>query len=336
MPAGLQTPQNTAAVWNDLVKLSPLVWLEGARVAVREVQPVMDLYDVDQLDQFNRDYGSIADSGFGKVVEEGADYQTRVNNQADTLSATVIKRGDAFTITEDLIDGNKYREIKLGMNDLGKSLFRTRARDATHTVFTFGFSSSFTDSEGNTISNGVSKGAEPIFDDTHTMATGDTYDNELADTALGETSLRDLHDLTTEFIDENGLRVSWGLQGEKVLITTNDVPVTHAATRLTTQQWNFNTTNRDDNVFKGQFRHLPLFYLNTTAPGNIDTTKDKFYFIIDTELMGRLSIFSNHTMPSPRGPFEDMFNGGMLWRSKTRYDIGTQAAHIGAGCPATT
>lgn len=336
MPAGTITGANTAAVWNDLVKLSPMVWLEGARVAVRDVQPVMDLYDNDQLDEFNRDYGSIASSGFGKVITENSDYQVRNNNQGDTLSATVVKRGDAFTITEDLIDGKKYREIKLGMEDLGGSLFRTRARDATHVGYTFGGSSSYTDAEGNTISNGVAKGSEPVFDDTHTMATGATYDNELADTALGESSLRSLQDLTTEFVDENGYRVPWGKSAEKVLITSDDVANSHTAQRLTTQEWNLASGNRDENMFRGQYRHLPLFYLNTTASGGIDSTKDKYYFIVDVALSRRLSIFSDHTKPTPRGPFEDMFNGGMLWRSKTRYDIGNQAAHVGAGCFATS
>ena len=47
-----------------------------------------------------------------------------------------------------------------------------------------------------------------------------------------------------------------------------------------------------------------LFYLNTTAIGAVDTTKDKYYFIIDRKLMGRLAIFANHTKPTPDGPFD--------------------------------
>jgi hypothetical protein len=341
MPAGTQTATNAAAVWTDLVKLSPMVWVEGARVAVQAIQPVMDMYDVDPLDQFNRDYGSIASSGFGKVLTEGADYQIRVNNQGDTLSAAVVKRGDAFTITEDLVDGNKYRDIRLGMEDLGGSLFRTRARDATLYQYTFGFASSFTDAEGTSRSNGIAKGAEPVYDDTHTMADGSSFDNELADAALGESNLRSLEDLTVNFLDENGIPVTWGLGG-KVLITSEDIGMEHTAKRLTIQPWELDSTNRNMNLFSdarahgGAFAHLPLHYLPRTAAGKLDTTKDKYYFINDRNLAKRSMIFSDHTRPTPRGPFEDMFNGGMLWRSKTRYDIGTLYAHHGAGCPATT
>lgn len=336
MPAGSVTGFNSAAVWNDLVKLSPMVWLDAARVQAERVQPVMDIYDVDPLDQFNRDYGSIAEGGFGETVPEGADYPMYTHNQGDTLSLNAVKRGAGYTITEDLIEGNKYREIEAGMRRLGARLFKTRARDATHVLFTFGFSTSFTDASGNTITNAIAKGSEAIFADTHTMATGGTYDNLLSDTALGETSFRNLHDLTTAFIDEDGFRVSWGESTEKLLITSDDVPVTHSAVRLTTQEWNFNNTNRDINVFQGQFTHLKLFFLNTTATGAIDSTKDKYYYIIDRGLSKNLAIFGDHMKPDLQGPFQDIYNGGMLWRSHTRYDIGIQAAHIGAGCPATT
>jgi len=337
MPAGSQTVSNSASVWTDLTKLSPMVWLNAARVTAEEVQPVMDIWDVDPLNQFNRDYSTVARGGFGKVIQEGQDYVVKVHNQGDTLGLTAVKRGDAYTITEDLLDGNKYREIEIGMRDLGSTLFKTRARDATHHLFTFGFSTSYTDAEGNTVTNGIANAStEAIFADTHTMADGSTYDNNLADAALGETNLRNLHDLTTAFIDEDGYRVPWGGMTEKILVTSNDVPINHTADRMTTQPWEIDSTDRNKNIFAGQFRHLPLFFLNTTATPAIDSTKDKYYYILDQGIMKDLAVFGDHQKPTLTGPFEDMFNGGMLWRAKTRFDKGVQAAHVGAGCPATS
>jgi len=336
MPAGSVTAQNTSAIWTDLTKLSPMVWLDAARISAQQYQPVMDLYDHDQLNQFNRDYGSVANGGFGKVVQEGADYEDITHNQGDTLGVTAVKRGRSYTITEDLVDGNKYREIETGMRNLGEVLFRTRGRDAVHKTFTFGFDTSYTDSEGNTVNSGVANATtEAIFADTHTMATGDTYDNNLADAALGEANLKSLFDLTTSFLDEDGFRVPWGAGAEKLLVTSEDVPVTFTAARMTKQEFEIDSAQRNKNLFT-QFTHLPLFFLNTTASGAINANKDKYYYIIDRNLMGRLSIFADHTKPTLRGPFEDMFNGGMLWRAKTWYDMGTEAAHIGAACPATT
>lgn len=302
----------------------------------------MDLYDVDPLDEFNRDYGSIADSGFGNVIDEGADYQAGFNNQGDTLSLTAVKRGAMFTITEDLVDGNKYREIRIGMTSLGGRLFRSRARDATHVGFTFSLSSSYTDADGKAITGtAIAKGSEPAFDDTHTMATGATFDNELADTAIGEVGVRNLEDLTVDFVDENGQLVTWGLGG-KVLVTSMDVGMQHAGLRLSSQPWQYQNSNRDINPFSdarahgGAYTHLPLFYLATNANGGRDSTKDKYYFVIDRNVAKNCMIFGNHTNPTPMGPFRDIYNAGHLWQSKTRYDIGIAYAHHGAACPATT
>ncbi len=341
MAAGLPTFANTTQIWNDLVKLSPMVWVEGARVAVEEIQPVMDLYDVDPLDEFNRDYGSIASSGFGHVIDEGADYITRFNNQGKTLSLSVIKRGDMFTITEDLVDGNKYREIRIGMEDLGGSLYRTRARDATQVGFTFSGSSSYTDMDGRTVNNGVAKGSEAIFSSSHATADGSTFSNLQSDSTIGETNLRNLEDLTISFLDENGIPVTWGLGG-KVLITSVDTGMQHAGLRLSTQEWNYNSGQRDINPFSdarafgGAYTHLQLWYHSTTATGARDSTKDKYYYIVDRKISKRCMIFGDHTNPSPMGPFRDIYNAGQLWQSKTRYDIGNLYAHHAAQCPATT
>lgn len=340
MPAGAQTTANTAAVWTDLVRLAPMVWVEGARLAVSEIQPIMDLYDVDPLDEFNREYSSIADSGFGHNMDEGSDYQGDFNNQGDNMMLTAVKRGSMFTITEDLIDGNKYREVRIGMQSLGGRLFRTRARDATHVGFTFAFSAGFTDADGKPIANGIAKGSEPIFDDTHGMADGSNVDNELADTPVGEPGIRNLEDLTVDFSDENGNLVSWGLGG-KVLVTSMDVGMQHASLRLTSQPWKYNSTERDINPFSdqrahgGAYTHLPLTYLDTLADGKRDSTKSKNYFIVDRERAKNAMIFGNHTNPTPMGPFRDIYNAGHLWQSKTRYDIGVLYAHHAAGCPAT-
>jgi len=338
MPAGSQTGFNSAAVWNDLVKLSPMVWMQGAQSALSAVQPVMDLYETDQLDQFNRDYSYIADSGFGKVIAEGADYSTRVINQGDTLSLTAVKRGDAATITEDLVDGNKYREIGKKLTNLGAALFRKRALDATQVGFTFSFSTSYTDAEGNTVTIGPSKNGEALYADVHTMGDGSTFDNlQNTPSPLGESTLRTMQALTVDFLDENGLPVTlWGTSGDLVLWTGSDTSMDHAAYRLCTQDWNYQSQNRDISTFKGVFRHVKLAYLPTMATGARDATKTKYYGILDMALMKDGALFANHTSPTPDGPFTDIYNGGMLWRSKTRYDIGFIYAHVGAASNSAT
>ncbi len=340
MPAGSATFANTAAVWTDLTRLAPVVWRSGAMIATEEVQKVMDLVDVDALDQFNRDYSAVSDSGFGKVTAEGADYQARFINQYDRLSLTVVKRTDMKIITEDLVEGNKYPEIGRMLTDLGGSLFRTRARDVTHVNFTFGFSTSYTDAEGNTITNSVAKASYANFADAHTLADGSNLDNNQADVAIGESTLRTLENLTVDFPDENGNLTTWGLGG-KVIVIPMDVAMEHAAIRLSSQEWNYNSASRDINVFSdpqahgGAYSYVMLRYLATLATGKTDTSKKKYYFIIDRKYMKENCIFGDRLSPEMLPPLTDIYNRGMIYGSRTWYDIGSVAAHHGAGCPAS-
>lgn len=303
----------------------------------RELQPLLDIYFNDQLDQFNRDYSYIAKSGFSNKVDEGADYTVFTQNQGDNMSLTTVKRGAAFTVTEDLIVANKYREALESMRDLGARMFRGIALDATHVLFTQGFSASYTDRDGKTVTNSIAKTAsgEPIFDDTHTMADGSTFDNELAAATIGESNLRALQDLTTTFVDENGQLVVWG-RGPKILVTGIDAGMNHAAQRLTEQEWNYNSTNRDMNVFKGTYRHLPLAYLATGVAGGVSTTEQYYYYILDQELSRDSAILGVRQAPKLHDPQEDIYNGGIIWRSNAWYDLGVLYAHLGAGCPATS
>ena len=332
------TVTNSTIQWNDLVKLSPMVWATGAQVALEEARQVMELFDEEQLDQFYRDYSYIARSGFSNKIDEAADYPLLNNNQGDTMSMQVRKRGKAFTITEDLMDGNKYRDIRLGLEDLGGTLFRGLALDQTHQILTFAFSSTMTDRDGKTVNVGIAKGSsEAIYAATHTMTSGATFAN-LATSALNEPDLRAEEDLTVNFVDQNGIPISWLTVSSGILLTTTDRTNTHAAQRLVSplQEWQQDTANRNINVFKGMYRHVSAHYGATNATGTRDTTKIKYHAILDEKYLRDAALYANFMKPTPRGPFEDHHNGGMLWRSKAWYDIGILYAHIGVGNNSST
>ena len=336
MPAGAVTPDNTATVWTDFTKLSPIVWLDEVRLQMEIIQPALDLYDYDKLDQFNKDYSGVASGGFGNVMDEGEDYTVTTHNQEDNMSVSVRQRGAAYQITERLLLGNKYSDVESGMRDTGRRLVKTRGRDAMQHAFTFGFSSSFTDAEGNTVTNGIAnQSTEAIFANTHTMATGETYDNLGATDALGETTLKTLTDLTPDFIDEDGFPVTWGT-GAKTLLVSDDVPIVFTARRLTTQEFEIDSAERNINLFPDLYKMMSNAFLDTLASGKKDSAKDKYYFILDRQILNEKAKFSDFLQPTLSGPFEDNQNGGMLWRSKTLYDIGVHVAHIGAGAPATS
>lgn len=332
----MPTAANTTVTWNDLVKLSPMMWFKGASAEMDEIQSGMDLFALEEMNEFNKDFSVIARSGFSRKVPEGGDYPEYLQNQGDTLSMSVLKRGNAFTITEDLVDGNKYRDIRLGMEDLGASIFRGIGLDQAHFLLSFSFSSSFTDRDGKTVNNGIAKGAEALFANTHTMADGSTFDNLVGAVPLNEPNLRTGEDLAVDFLDENGFAVSF--KGD-ILVTTRDRTNNHMATRLFSamQEFQQDAAERNINVYKNQYRHVSLFYAATLASGRPDTTnKGKYWAGYSSRLLQDGAIYALHTAPKPAGPFEDPHNGGMLWRSKARYDIGIGYAQLGFGSNSTT
>lgn len=326
---------NNTTQWSSLVQLSPIVWRKTLVARMEEAQMSIDLFDEDFVDQFNRDYSVIAASGFSSIIAEGANYPTLLNSKGDTMSLTVRKYGKSFTMTEDLVDGNKYREVEIGMGDLANVIVRGLWMDTTHHWFTFGFSTSYTDRDGNTVTNGVARAStEAIFANTHTMDDGSTYDNLAGTTALNEAGLRTALDLTNTFLDENGQKAHWGL-ARKVLVTAKDAANEQNAQRLTKQEYALNDTNRDINTYQGVFQHVPLFYGDTSASGANDATKTKYWAILDTELMKNSAILATHTRPTLAEPGTDIHNRGVVWTSKARYDLGVLAANIGVGSNTT-
>jgi len=332
----MPTIANTTVTWNDLVQLSPLLWFQGASVEMEDIQPGMDIWQLEAMDQYNRDFSVVARSGFSNKIGEGADYPDYLTNQGDTLSMSVLKRGKSFTITEDLLDGNKYREIRLGMEELGATIIRGIGLDQHHFLLTFPFSSTYNDRDGAPVLNGVAKGSEAVFADTHTMENGSTWDNLLGAVPLNEPNVRAGEDLTVNITDENGFPVSVRTD---ILAHARDFTNRHMAERLFSpmQQFQQDAAERNINVYKGAYRPIQLFYGATLASGASDTVnKGKYWAAYSSKLMRDAALYALHTSPVPAGPFEDPYNGGMLWRSKARYDLGIGFAQIGFASPSLT
>lgn len=332
----MPTIANTTVTWNDLVKLSPMLWFQGASVEMEDIQPGMDIWQLESMNEFNKDFSVVARSGFSSKIPEGGDYPDYLTNQGDTLSMSVLKRGKSFTITEDLLDGNKYRDIRLGMEELGATSIRGIGLDQHHFLLAFPFSSTFNDRDGQAVTNGVAKGAEALFAATHTMENGGTWGNLVGALPLNEPNLRAGEDLTVDYTDENGYPCSVRTD---ILTITRDHTNRHMSERLFSAQQQFqqDAAERNINVYKGAYRTVPLFYAATLASGLTDTTnKGKFWAAYSSKLMKDGAIYALHTSPTPAGPFEDPYNGGMLWRSKSRYDMGIGFAQVGFGANSLT
>ncbi len=317
MPTFLANPYSIGQL-NDVVKIGLVNWHKGAEAQLEKIQNVRSLFWEKGADEYSEEHSSFNESGFSSVTGDAQDYALVSDTQGDSLTLTQVKRTVRRKITEDLIEFNKYPKIAALLKKTGSKLLRGYALDLTHR-FTFAFDTSYLDRDGRTVTVTGGDGAAMVAD-THTMNNGDTWDNLLT-SRLSESSLEDAIDLGNAVLDHNGQLC---MPEYSVLVTGPHAATAHTAKRLCMQEYQLDSDQRNMSVFRGQYRHVILPWLDTTAAGAKNTAKSRFWFLIDENLSkgdGNL-IASVRTMPNPEAPTVDPDNNNVQFKGKMRYDIG--------------
>lgn len=303
---------------NDAVKIGLVHWHKGANMSEEKTLPVRSLFAEREASELNEEHSGFNESGFSSVSGDGEDYNLVTDTQGDTITLTQVKRTVRRKITEDLIEFNKYPRIAALLRKTGSKLFRGYALDLSHR-YTFAFDTSYTDRDGRTVSTiGGDGGA--MCADSRTLNNGDTYDNKLVE-RLSETSLEDAIDLGNAVVDQNG---QLAMPEYSTLITGVHASTSHTGKRLVSQPWQLDSDLRNMSVFQGQYRHVMLPYLDTTALGAKNTAKSRFWYLQDDSLAkeDEQLMALVRTMPAPEAPTVDPNNNTIQFKGKMRYDIG--------------
>lgn len=314
MPYTLSNPFTTGQL-NDLVKNALVVWQKGAEMSQAKVEGVRSLFDEIYATQKTMEFSNFSESGFSSKTGEGEDYMLTSDTQGDTLNLTQIKRTARKKLTEDLLEFNKYPEVKSDLTSIGGKLWRGYALDLTHR-FTFAFDTSYTDRDGETVSTLGGDGAA-LCADTHTMNDGSTYDNKIS-ARLSEAALEAAEDLGNAFVDHNGQLVAPTFD---TLITSSHPETAHMARRLVGQPMQTDTDFNNISVYQGKYRHVELPYLDTAANGSKNTAKSRFWFIMDSSMKRNLKV-AVRAWPNPEMPTRDPDNNNIQFKAKMWYDIG--------------
>lgn len=324
MPSPLSNPYNLGQN-NDLVKNALIAWQKGAEMARQDSLGVRTLFWEKPAEQLNEELAEgYSSSGFSTVTGDGEDFALVTKTQGDTLNLTQLKRTARAKITQDLMEFSKYPQIAAELQEVGGYLWRGYALDLTHR-FTFAFDTSYTDRGGATIST-VGGDAAALCANTHTLNSGDTFDNLLT-ARLSESSLEDAEDLMNAFIDHNGELVN---PRADTLITGTHSETRHVGERLTTQPMQLDSDFNNVSVYKGAFKHVVLPYLDTTAAGAKNTAKYRYWFIMDSRLgsapNGHL-VASVRRFPTMDPMTTDPDNNNKQFKAYMYYDIGHNAAN---------
>lgn len=127
-------------------------------------------------------------------IPEGTQYSFNRMKQGYDKTLIMTKYGSGFSITEEMVDDGKWDVMADATRKLAKSGKESQEIQAMN-IFNNGFGS-VTTADG-----------QPLFDQAHTLPSGDTYRNELASPAdLSDSSLREmLADFETEFVGDSGI-----------------------------------------------------------------------------------------------------------------------------------
>lgn len=303
-----------------LVRNATISWNKGNELAYQDALEVRSLFGERKATQYTEEYqGGPATSGFSSKTGDGEDYKLVSGNMGDALTLTQIKRTARIILTEDLTDFSKYPEVNRQMQDVGGYLWRGYALDLSHR-FTFSGDTSYVDRDGETVSTLGGDGAAMVAD-THTMNGGGTFDNKMT-SRLSDTALEDAEDMGAAVIDHNN---NIAMMKYTILATGVHAATRNMAKRLYAQQTTIgNTTNytSDMNVYAGQYRHVVIPYLDTTALGNRNTAKSRWWFLINPTWAQNNLISSVYTWPMVERPSFDKDNNNVQFKGKMRYDMG--------------
>jgi len=329
MPTLLANPYSVGQLTNT-VKIGLVNWHEGAQMSIPKTLEVRSLFWEKHADELNEEHAGFSESGFSSVTTDDQDYALVSDTEGDSITMTQVKRTVRRKITEDLIEFNKYPRIASLLKRTSSKLWRGFALDLSHR-YTFAFDTSYTDRDGRTVTVTGGDGAA-LCADTHTMNNGDTYDNKLT-SRLSEYSLEDAIDLGNGMVDHNGQQV---MPEFTTLITGRHAATMHTAKRLMGQSNQLDTDMLNMSVFKGEYRHVVLPYLDTSAAGARNTSKSRYWFLQDDNLAkgDGLLICSVRTMPTDPEVTTDPDNNTVQFKGKMRYDIGHLDAHFIVGSAA--
>lgn len=230
-------------------------------------------------------------------------------------------------ITERMRSFNKYPEVIRKFTNLGKLVPNKMDLDLTHRL-TFGASTSYTDVDGRTVD--VSCGDTlALFYSAHTLAgSATTYRTILANNpVLSKGALEAAELLMVQRYNNLGELKS---ATPDILFTGNDPNTVNTAREYLQSTADVTGDNSGViNVYKSKYTHVILPRLATTAAGAYDSTKEKYWGIVDSSRStSYIGIWQEPYMVAPTvGDGIEFASGNWNYGTRGAYGIGTVAAH---------
>jgi len=245
------------------------------------------MYMVDQVAKAQgntKRYDEIDTQTYAKLKREGEAVSKASVGVGYNVTMNKKRIGIEIDITQEMRDENRYPQVGTLITQLTHFCPQREELDATHR-FTFGTATSYTDMDGDTVSL-VGGDGLAIFSTVHTLKFSSlTWSNRVTgDPIFSQGALEAAELLTTTDILSNFGESR--VMDFNTIVTGNDPSTVNAVKQFLNSTADVNQNNSGVmNVYKNKYRHLVLDRLATTALGNNDATKRRYWFLASLGLM---------------------------------------------------
>lgn len=319
--------------FDKAVAIGKVSWVNSQEMNQDGLRRALALYDLKSTSELREEFGGVpSGSGFAASFSELEDLPQTSDVEGDYITSQLRSVGFLRTITGDFLRYNKYPKLKEILTKKSNLLFSRMALDATH-KFTFATSATYNDMTGRTINNYGADGLA-LAHDTHVLNNGDSFDNQLVAVSnvagrFSEATWEDAENLSADFLDHAGKLVTVNLN---TVLTTHDANTRNTVKRLNQQHGQVsvaNTTNQvlnDLNPYQGTLNHIILPYLATNAAGNRDSSKNRWWFGIDSMVAKENLKCRVGLAPTMFEPVLSEKKDAILYKGMAQYDM----LHVGA------
>jgi len=235
-----------------------------------------------------------ANSGDSRLHAEAysdTEYAMRRNEGEQSKSKIVVDGYKKFTkaqdvsisanITENMRRYGKNKEIETQILSLSDIPMNREELDLAHRL-TFGFVSSYVNSDGETVDVTVGNGLS-LINPLHTLTgSATTFRNQVAGNPTCSTAaIEAAESLFTLMPDNLGNLIN---MTPEVIITTNDPATVNNVKTFLQSTAAISAPNANVvNVYEGKYRHQMVDRLDTDAKGAKDATKKLYWFLASTD-----------------------------------------------------
>jgi len=314
----------TLPEFTDLVRRE---WLETPNLVPYNASKIFIEENLAAHTGDSKRYNEVDVETFGKEMKEGEDAsKTRagVGYEKDMNAKRIARE---IEITWNMRRYNRYTQVGSKLISLATFGPQRKELDLTHRL-SFAGSTAYTDMDGNSVD--ISTGDSlALVSASHTVPfASTTYSNLVAGAPVfSQSSLE-----AAELLAKNNILSLFGekrIMNFNAIITGKDPNTCRAVKQLLNSTADVTAVQAGVvNVYAGEYVHIELDYLDTTATGANDSTKRRYWFIaaIGQGLQGLQAycgIFepNNLKTPAPGNNGDDVHNDNWTYGTRMSYGI---------------